>query len=374
MKRSGSLDDAFVVAQPDQGLDALDRLGPDVDLGLEGAAEAFFQDGLPQRLLDLHPRQRFTLHAGVEEGRRTLAAALDAIHRNIGVLTQLLVAAAVFGIKADPDRRRREDFRSIDEERRLQPLQREVDIFRHLLFAFDRMQQKQEFVAADPRQHVGFAQVQSETLRDLDQQRVARRMAVIVVDVLEIVDVEKGQREPARGIVALQQFVDAVFDHAPRRQVGEFVIIGRTEKLILDRLQFGDVGGGRQQQAAIGNAYRPMGREQDLLVLAVAEGFLGDGGAARTDQFETGVATMFDLAGIRRRCGNSELCGRSIVDQEEAALVVLHGDGAGQQLEYIPEHVELAIRGAFIRAFRGCRRQIEMVTALHGHGDCPTLS
>ena len=85
---AGCLDDAVVVAQPHQRLDALDRLGPDVDLGLEGAAEALVQDGQPQRLLDLHPRQRLALHAGVEEDRGALAVVLDAIHRDIGVLTQ----------------------------------------------------------------------------------------------------------------------------------------------------------------------------------------------------------------------------------------------------------------------------------------------
>ena len=78
-----------------------------------------------------------------------------------------------------------------------------------------------------------------------------------------------------RRLVALQQLVGAVLDHPPCRQVGQFVIIGRTEQLILDRLQFGDVGGGRQQQTAVGDPNRPMGREQDLLVLAVADGFFG---------------------------------------------------------------------------------------------------
>ena len=56
----------------------------------------------------------------------------------------------------------------------------------------------------------------AEPLGDLDQQRVADRMAVIVVDVLEIVDVEKGEREPAARLVALHQAVGAMLDHPPR--------------------------------------------------------------------------------------------------------------------------------------------------------------
>ena len=87
-----------LVAQTYQRFDARDLLGADVDLGLEGAAEALFQDRLPQRLLDLHPRQRLALHAGVEKRRGALAGVLDPIHRDVGVLAQHFVAAAMFGI------------------------------------------------------------------------------------------------------------------------------------------------------------------------------------------------------------------------------------------------------------------------------------
>src|ERR1700730_18287825 len=83
---AGGLNDAIVVAQTNQRLDALDILGPDVDLGLKGAAKAFFLDGEPQRLLDLHSCQRLALHAGVEQSLGILAVVLDAINRNFGVL------------------------------------------------------------------------------------------------------------------------------------------------------------------------------------------------------------------------------------------------------------------------------------------------
>src|SRR6267154_3631284 len=147
---AGRLYHAFIVAQPDQRLEALDILGSDVDLGLERAAKAFFENGKPQRLLDLHSCLSFALHAGVEKDRGALAVVLDAIHRDIGVMTQRLIAAAMLGIEAHADRRRCKYFRSIDEERILQPLQREADVFRHITLALYRMQQQQEFVSADP--------------------------------------------------------------------------------------------------------------------------------------------------------------------------------------------------------------------------------
>ena len=86
-----------------------------------------------------------------------------------------------------------------------------------------------------------------------DQQRVADRVSVIVVDVLEIVDVEKRQRETALSVVVLQETVDAMLDHAPRRQAGQLVVIGGTEQVILERLLFGDVGRARDQQIAPGD-------------------------------------------------------------------------------------------------------------------------
>jgi hypothetical protein len=54
-------------------------------------------------------------------------------------------------------------------------------------------------------------------------------VAIIVVDMLEIVDVEEGEGELSLILTLLEQAVDPVFDHAARRQVGQLVIIGRAE-------------------------------------------------------------------------------------------------------------------------------------------------
>jgi hypothetical protein len=82
----------------------------------------------------------------------------------------------------------------------------------------------------------------AQPLGHLRQQCVADRVSVIVVDMLEIIDVEKCQREAAVRLVALQKAVDAVFDHAPVGQAGQLVVIGRPEQVILERLLFADVG------------------------------------------------------------------------------------------------------------------------------------
>ena len=92
-----------------------------------------------------------------------------------------------------------------------------------LLRALDRMQQQQELVAADSRQHVGIPQFAFQAPRQFHQQRIAVGVAVIVVDVLEIVEVEKRQCESFLG-AALQQAIDPMLEHPSCRKAGQFVV------------------------------------------------------------------------------------------------------------------------------------------------------
>ena len=314
--------------------------------GLKGAAKALVQDGEPQRLLDFHPCERLALHAGVKEGRCALAVVLDPIHRNIGVLAQYLIAAAMLGIDAHANRGGSKDLGSVDEERRPQSLQHELDIFRDLVLALDGIEQQQEFVAADPRQHVGFAQVQPKPLRDFDQQGIPDRMAVIVVDVLEIVDVEKGEREFVRCLAALQEPVGTMFDHAPRRQIGQFVIIGRTEQLVLKGLLLADVSVARKQQRAVGDTNRTVGGEKDLFGRPAGEAFFCDGGAPGAEQFDAGLAALVQFPREPGR-RNLKLCRRGIVHQQEVALLVLNRNAGREHPEYISQNAESGISSEF---------------------------
>jgi hypothetical protein len=86
------------------------------------------------------------LHAEFEKRGLGLAVVLGAVHGEVRVLTQRLVALAMVRIEADPDRGGGEDFRTVDEERRAQPLQGRLEELRHLGHALDRRQQQQEFV------------------------------------------------------------------------------------------------------------------------------------------------------------------------------------------------------------------------------------
>ena len=106
-------------------------------------------------------------------------------------------------------------------------------------------------------------------------------------------------------LVALQQAVGAMFDHPPRRQAGQFVIIGRPEQLILDGLLFADVGRARQQQIAVGDANRPMGGEKDLFDLAAGHAFFRNGSAAGAEQFKAGFAALVQFLRWRSAAGSA---------------------------------------------------------------------
>ena len=116
--------DAVVVAQPDQRLDPLDFLGPDVDFGLERAAEAPIENcSAAAPALSPSAASASRSMPEFEQERRAFGFALGAIHRDVGVLPEDVVAGGrVFRIEANSDRSRREYLGIVDEERSLEPL------------------------------------------------------------------------------------------------------------------------------------------------------------------------------------------------------------------------------------------------------------
>ena len=143
-------------------------------------------------------------------------------------------------------------------------------------------------------------------------------------------------------LVAPQQAVGAMLDHAPRRQTGQFVIIGGTEQLILDRLLLADVGRARQQQIAVGDADRPMGGEKDLLGRAAGDAFFRT--TVRPARSNSRQVSRRSL--VRARDARPPEQGRGgVVHQQELALLVLNRDAGRQQPEDIPQHAQFGLVG-----------------------------
>ena len=105
-----------------------------------------------------------------------------------------------------------------------------------------------EFLAAVPADHVGRPQVRAERLGDAAQDHVAGRMAVRVVDGLEVVDVDEGDRQ--RALVAAgaldlgeerRQERLAVRDARQAVEGGQVVGLGQRDRDAVDRARRGDL-------------------------------------------------------------------------------------------------------------------------------------
>ncbi len=159
---------------------------------------------------------------------------------------------------------------------------------------------------------------------------------------------------------AREQLVDAVLDHPPVRQVGELVIIGRAEQLVLERLLLGDVGRARQQQRAPGDADRLVAGQKHLPAALAGKAFLDRHRLAGAKGFAQGVAAIF----VRR--SRRSATAPPLVGQQHAAVFVLHGDAIGQHPENIAQDAQFG-RGVAVVAGRNCSGLSGvMAGAVHG--------
>ena len=243
---AGRVNLPLVVAPAHQRLESDHRLAADVHFRLERAAEPAIPDRQAQPLLELHPGGDRPAHVEVEIDRIPLGVALGPVHGAVGVAAQLLVGQAVLRMDAHPDRGRGEHLERLDVERLLQVGQDLRHDRPDLLAVLDRIEQQQELVAADARQHVAAAQPLGDALGDLQEQRVADGVAVVVVDVLEIVQVDEGERKPVLRLA--QNEVDALADENAVRQAGQIVEVDAPQQRVLDLPALGDVERAGEQQ------------------------------------------------------------------------------------------------------------------------------
>ena len=122
------------------------------------------------------------------------AVALRHVHRDVGLLEQLVDRGGVRREARDPDASV-DDQRAIAEEKRL--LEILEDLARGQLRTRDvrDRQQHGELVAAEPRHGVGLPQCPPQSSGHLLQHAIARVMPQRVVDLLEPVEVEDEERQ-----------------------------------------------------------------------------------------------------------------------------------------------------------------------------------
>ena len=100
-----------------------------------------------------------------------------------------------------------------------------------------------ELVAAEPGRRVARAQAPAQAVGDGAEQLVAGAVAEAVVDELEVVEVDEGDRGDRRvgAADAGQGVLDAVEEQRPVRQAGERVVERLVAQLVLERAATGDV-------------------------------------------------------------------------------------------------------------------------------------
>ncbi len=170
------------------------------------------------------------------------------------------------------------------------------------------------------------------------------------------------------GAIVVEEAVDAVFDHPPRRQAGQFVIIGRAEQRVLERFLIGDVGGTREQQIALGDPDRPVRGEKYTPGGAGGHGFFQNGGAAAAEQFKAGLAAVAQLRRRGRCRGHLQQRGGGIIHQQEIAAFVLNRDAGRKQFEDIAQDVQFNIEGAFIAGLGRGRLKVVLIGTVHSRG------
>ena len=115
-----------------------------------------------------------------------------------------------------------------------------------------------ELVAGEPRDDIGRAHRRAQALGEFDQHRVAGRMAEVVVDRLEMVDVEKQHRDAETLLARFREcLLESLEEQRPVRQSRENVVFGPASKLRLDGLALGDVA--RRDRDPIAELDRLMG-------------------------------------------------------------------------------------------------------------------
>ena len=282
------------MAPAQQRLEAGDATAGNVDQRLVMDLELAFGQRAAQIGFELPSLQGGALQVLLEEAMAASPLRLRLVEREVGVLGQFVGVGAVGGEQRDADAGADRHFDSVDRIRLRQgldhPRRRRVDRVRR----GDRVEDDGEFVAAEPRREVAFAERVAQALRRHAQQPVAGRMAVGVVDVLELVEVDAADRQPPPvGAAGLDRARQAGAEVGAVAQAGQRVVASQIGGLGLGAFALGDVGDRRQlgRVAGVGDGAGE-GERVDRLAVGAAMALVASGAV---------VALRRALRPLRRR-------------------------------------------------------------------------
>ena len=166
---------------------------------------------------------------------------LGAIHREVGVLDQLIQIGAVLRRQCNADAGVGREL--VTEALIGLPDQfvNAGDEFHDIADVPDAGLDHRKLVAAEPRDQIGLAEATPDAASHRLQQFIADMVSERVVDALELVDIDIEQGELLAGTGSLQFAFDLFAEQHPVRQVGQRVVMREVRDLLVGAPALGDV-------------------------------------------------------------------------------------------------------------------------------------
>ena len=231
---------AHVPAQQGLGTHDLPAGGRDARLVVQTQLAA--RQGLAQRRLDAAAGARALVHRGGEEAAAVHALAAQRDQRGLGVLQQGFRIQRIVGIDADADAQMQPQRMQAVHPGLLALVDQGAGKAGRLAGAVERGEHHHELVAAVANQLCLGGQAALQLRHERAQHAVAGGLAVLVVDLLELVDVDVQQRHallPAPRVG--QRLGQVILQLAAVGQAGERVVLGQVHQLEREGARFADV-------------------------------------------------------------------------------------------------------------------------------------
>src|SRR5206468_10801048 len=196
---------------------------------------------LPQILLHGEPRLGAGIHGGLEEAMDAASLGLGGVHREVGVLDQLVEFGAVLRRERDADAGVGREMMS---EALIGSAYRLVNAGHEFLYigaAADGGLDHRKFVAAKPGDEIARLDAILEAGRNRLQKLIADMVPKRVVDALEFVDVDIEQRELLAANRLAKLAIDLIAEQHPVREVGQRVVMRQMRDFLVGKPALGHV-------------------------------------------------------------------------------------------------------------------------------------
>ncbi len=336
-----------------QGFDADQAPGVDLDLGLVFEEDLPLLDRAPQQRLQAQAHGALAAHRGRVELVAVAAARLGLVHGDVGIADQHVQIGRILREQADADAAGDEQFVARHGERLLE---QGHQLLGHVGGAWTAhvFQQHDEFVAAQARQRIAFAQAGGQLPRHLLEEQVAHMVAEGVVDVLEAVQVDEQHRQLlARARAADHRMLQAVVEQQPVRQRRERIVVGQVVELVLRLLHLRDVAEHadvvRDLVIVVAHARHGEPFQVALAVLAGLPALAAPEAGFQQVAPHLPVERIVVAAGARQarllaerfHLGEARDLGEGGIGGKDAAVHVEHHDAVGDMLEHRGRQAQL---------------------------------